>query len=103
MAVHDRVPGADAVPVTRNTAESPAGSPTSGLLSEGFENATRVVPPDEDEYACQPCVAADVTPFTETTAIELTENEAGISTMTHPISSPPPSPPTFWTVKVIAV
>jgi hypothetical protein len=103
VAVHDIVPGADADPVTRNTAESPAGSPISALLSDGFLNAMRIVPPDEDEYAAQSCVAADVTPFTERTAKELTANDAGMSTITHVISSPPPSPPTFWTVNVIAV
>jgi hypothetical protein len=103
VAVHDRAPAVDAVPLIWKTAESPVGSPTSGFLSEGFLNAMRVVPPDEVEYACQPCVAADVTPLTETTANELTEKDAGMSTATHVISSPPPLPPTFCAVKVMAV
>jgi hypothetical protein len=49
VAVQDIVPAADAVPATRNVAESPTGNPTRGFLSEGFLNAIRVVPPDVEE------------------------------------------------------
>jgi hypothetical protein len=49
VAVQDIVPAAGAVPATRNVAESPTGNPTSGLSSEGFLNAIRVVPPDVEE------------------------------------------------------
>lgn len=100
--VHVTVPAAWGVPVTRNTALSPIGRPTSGLSSAGSLKVIRVTPLAEDVTVRQPWTLADVSPFTETIAIPLIENEDGTSRITQVISSPPPSPPTFWTVSVTA-
>jgi hypothetical protein len=75
--VHVVSPVAVGVPVIRNTARSPTGSPTSGLLSDGFWNLTRTPPPIGPVDACQPWPDAD--PLTVTIATEPIEKELGTS------------------------
>src|SRR4029453_14289781 len=88
------------VPVILNTALSPAGSPTSGLSSDGFLNVARTAPLIGGGDACPPWRAGDVWPFTEAIETAEIENDVGTSTSTQAISSPPPLPPRFWTVIV---
>jgi hypothetical protein len=95
-------PATPGVPVIRKTAESAAGSPTSGFVSVGFLNVTRVAPVIGPRSACQPCTDACVWPLTDTTATALMAKDVGTSIWTHVISSPPPDPPMFWTVSVTA-
>jgi hypothetical protein len=76
--VHVLSPVAVGVPVTRNTARSATGKPTSALLSVGFWNVTRTPPPIGPVDACQPWPDAD--PLTETIATEPIEKELGTST-----------------------
>jgi len=72
-------PATPDVPVIRKTAESLVGRPTSGLLSGGFLNVTRVAPLIGPRSACQPWTDACVWPLTDTTAAPLTTKDVGTS------------------------
>jgi hypothetical protein len=99
-AVQINWPAEEAVPEIWNTALSPLGRPTSGFLSGGFLNVTIDRPVAEPVTTTQPWTAGLVTPLTETIVADATLKADGTETWIHVISSPPPLPPTFRTVRV---